>query len=218
MYWHQRSRLNYLRFGDKITRFFHITATQRRQRNLILHLKNELLTPKSTSNKVCAEQNVRLCRGICIEEIKSAMFDLGSLKAPEPDGFPGLFYQKYWDHVKDSVGDMAIWKQRNDRIFSNTHPDPLRLIRQAHGVHGEFLAPAYSKANVPARTIEDRNDQTWQRPPNDRWKFNCDGAYNPSDKSAAFAVLVRNSDGALADINHGRIKVSSALAAEAWAV
>ncbi|KAF7154740.1 hypothetical protein RHSIM_Rhsim01G0194100 [Rhododendron simsii] len=112
----------------------------------------------------------------------------------------------------------AIWKQRNDRIFSNTHPDPLRLIRQALGVHGEFLAAAYSKANVPARTVEDRNDQTWQRPPNDRWKFNCDGAYNPSDKSAAFAVLVRNSDGEVMDINHGRIKVSSALAAEAWAV
>lgn len=139
MYWHQRSRLNYLRFGDKNTRFFHITATQRRQRNLILRLKNEqdewISHPKgisaiirnhfsdifsdpihscnfdnvlrSTSNKISAEQNVRLCRGICIEEIKSAVFELGSLKAPGPDGFPGLFYQKYWDHVKDSVGDMV---------------------------------------------------------------------------------------------------------------
>ncbi|KAF7149622.1 hypothetical protein RHSIM_Rhsim02G0229500 [Rhododendron simsii] len=41
MYWHQRSRLNYLRFGDRHNRFFHITATQRRQMNLILRLKNE---------------------------------------------------------------------------------------------------------------------------------------------------------------------------------
>lgn len=41
IYWHQCSRLNYLRFGDRHTRFFHITATQRRQRNLILRLKNE---------------------------------------------------------------------------------------------------------------------------------------------------------------------------------
>lgn len=60
-------------------------------------------------------------------------------------------------------------------IFSNTYPDPLRLIKQALEVPREFLAAAYSKANIPARTIEDRNDQTWQRPPNDRWKFNCDG-------------------------------------------
>ncbi|KAI8550298.1 hypothetical protein RHMOL_Rhmol06G0094200 [Rhododendron molle] len=41
MYWHQRSRLNYLRFGGRHARFFHITATQRRQRNLILRLNNE---------------------------------------------------------------------------------------------------------------------------------------------------------------------------------
>ncbi|KAG5546642.1 hypothetical protein RHGRI_018725 [Rhododendron griersonianum] len=33
-----------------------------------------------------------------------------------------------------------------------------------------------------------------------------------------FRFLVRNSDGAVVDINHGRIKVSSALAAKAWAV
>lgn len=40
MFWHQRSRINYLKFGDRNTRFFHLTATQRRQRNLILRLKN----------------------------------------------------------------------------------------------------------------------------------------------------------------------------------
>ncbi|KAI8553790.1 hypothetical protein RHMOL_Rhmol05G0043300 [Rhododendron molle] len=32
---------------------------------------------------------------------------MGSLKAPGPDGFPGVFFQKYWDQVKDSVCSMV---------------------------------------------------------------------------------------------------------------
>ncbi|KAF7113154.1 hypothetical protein RHSIM_RhsimUnG0155100 [Rhododendron simsii] len=70
-------------------------------------LKAKLSPLWSTSNKVSVEQNIRLCRDICNEEIKSAVFELGSLEAPGLDGFPGLFYQKYWDHVKGSVGEMV---------------------------------------------------------------------------------------------------------------
>lgn len=61
MYWHQRSRLNYLKFGDRHSRFFHITATQRRQRNLILRLKNEkeewINSPRGISNIICQHFN-----------------------------------------------------------------------------------------------------------------------------------------------------------------
>ncbi|KAI8538949.1 hypothetical protein RHMOL_Rhmol09G0143100 [Rhododendron molle] len=55
-----------------------------------------------------------------------------------------------------------------------------------------------------------------ETPPKGCWKFNCDGTYNPSDnKSATFAVIVRDSNGVVMDVSHGRIKVLSALAAEA---
>ena len=37
------------------------------------------------------------------EEIMKAVFELGALKAPGPDGFNGFFYQKYWEVVKESV-------------------------------------------------------------------------------------------------------------------
>jgi hypothetical protein len=40
MYWAQRSRVNWLQFGDKNTNFFHNFASSRRKRNKIKNLKN----------------------------------------------------------------------------------------------------------------------------------------------------------------------------------
>ena len=37
------------------------------------------------------------------EEIKTAVFELGAVKAPGPDGFNGIFYQKYWEIVKEGM-------------------------------------------------------------------------------------------------------------------
>ncbi|XP_028095770.1 uncharacterized protein LOC114293006 [Camellia sinensis] len=52
---------------------------------------------------VSSDMNYDLTRPFCDEEIKSAAFQLGAFKAPGPDGFPGFFYQNYWDEVGGSV-------------------------------------------------------------------------------------------------------------------
>lgn len=53
-----------------------------------------------------------------LEELKTAIFDLGGDKAPGQDGFPIHFFKQFWDTIKvdlfqlceDSFLEMLIWK------------------------------------------------------------------------------------------------------------
>ncbi|KAL9658994.1 hypothetical protein QQ045_028253 [Rhodiola kirilowii] len=47
--------------------------------------------------------NYSLLKDISDEEIKTAVFSIGALKAPGIDGFPAIFYQKHWEIIKSSV-------------------------------------------------------------------------------------------------------------------
>lgn len=52
---------------------------------------------------ISTECNARLVRDVTREEVKTAVFELGPLRAPGSDGFPRLFYQRYWDTVGEEV-------------------------------------------------------------------------------------------------------------------
>ncbi|KAI8525452.1 hypothetical protein RHMOL_Rhmol13G0231200 [Rhododendron molle] len=136
MYQHQRSRLNWITYGDKNTAFFHATVIQRRQRNQLTRLKNnegvwlsedheinehlseyfsKLFTATGSRDFeevlhkvdkcVTDDMNCKLTRRVSDEEIKEAVFQLGALKTPGPDGFPGLFFQKFWGTVGEDVNE-----------------------------------------------------------------------------------------------------------------
>ncbi|KAF7146373.1 hypothetical protein RHSIM_Rhsim04G0047200 [Rhododendron simsii] len=141
---HQRSRVNWLTYGDKNFAFFHACVNQRRQRNQLLRLKtgggnwvqdedgiNDLIHnyfsglfecsgPRDFSEvlanvKCCISEdmNAKLIEQVSVEEIKKAAFQLGSLKAPGPNGYPGFFFQRYWDKVGEEVCKAV------QRFFSN---------------------------------------------------------------------------------------------------
>jgi hypothetical protein len=49
------------------------------------------------------EVNRKLCREFSADEISDAIFQIGPLKVPEPDGFPARFFRKHWDFLRDDV-------------------------------------------------------------------------------------------------------------------
>ncbi|TYH10967.1 hypothetical protein ES288_A07G221000v1 [Gossypium darwinii] len=58
-YWAQRSRIQWLKEGDRNTRFFHVRATNRRKKNNIARLKDMDFSPLSPKYKERAKQGVR---------------------------------------------------------------------------------------------------------------------------------------------------------------
>lgn len=53
--------------------------------------------------KVLEEMNVKLCADFNDEEIAQALFQIGPLKSPGPDGFPARFYQRNWGTLKTYI-------------------------------------------------------------------------------------------------------------------
>lgn len=52
--------------------------------------------------------------------MEDAVFQMGNLKAPRPDGFQGIFYQSYWNVISQEVKEIA-----ND--FMNGEVSPKKL-------------------------------------------------------------------------------------------
>ncbi|PWA65154.1 hypothetical protein CTI12_AA306500 [Artemisia annua] len=124
MFWHQRSRVNWIKYGDQNSRFFHLSAIHRSQRNKILSLKmTELICEhfvdiySSSGNEnrdfgdvldmltpvVNNDMSSKLEAPVHKVEIDKAVKSLSAHKAPGEDGFSGLFFQKYWHIVGDNV-------------------------------------------------------------------------------------------------------------------
>ena len=134
MMWLQRSRISWLREGDRNTNFFHRKAAWRAKKNKIRRLKAEdgryienkkemeemvttffknLYTRDETicpeplldmiQNKVNGNMNDALCKPFTDDEISDALFQIGPLKAPGPDGFPARFFQRNWEVLREEV-------------------------------------------------------------------------------------------------------------------
>jgi hypothetical protein len=107
MLWLQRSCIDWLREGDRNTKFFHQKAVWHARRNKImqcmvvsyfksLYTRDPSLdsTPITSliPEQISEEMNESLCKDFTDEEISDALFQIGPIKAPGPDGFPARFY------------------------------------------------------------------------------------------------------------------------------
>jgi hypothetical protein len=121
-----------LKNGDRNTKFFHASLIERKRRNRIVSLSvagieitkeddmkeatsyfkdlfkttgprnyNDFRSPNSI--KIDADMNTKLTSPISFEEVKEVVEDLGPLKSPGPEGFPGLFFTKFWPEIGNDI-------------------------------------------------------------------------------------------------------------------
>jgi hypothetical protein len=137
-YWKQRAHVEWLKNGDRNTRFFHACATQRRRSNRINRLKREDGTWVEDSDlqsyiaqqykelfqtqgghrlqevidrvqcRVTPSMNETLLSEYTEEEVLSALNGIEDLKAPRPDGMPAIFFKKLWDAVGTKVQSKVL--------------------------------------------------------------------------------------------------------------
>lgn len=70
-------------------------------------MKDDRLNPENLlsfyAQNITEEMNRKLTEPFSEEEISDALFQIGPLKAPGPDGFPARFFQKNWGILKEDV-------------------------------------------------------------------------------------------------------------------
>ncbi|XP_021743261.1 uncharacterized protein LOC110709357 [Chenopodium quinoa] len=138
--WYQRSRIEWIRDGDRNTSFFHLSTISRRWRNNITTIEDinsgEWMFEKDKiqqhivsyfQNLFTAEEQQALgplptrifpdftqrdwnclSKPFAKCEVERVVFEMGSMKAPVPDGFQALFFRKHWDLVAENVYKIAL--------------------------------------------------------------------------------------------------------------
>ncbi|KAK9178687.1 hypothetical protein WN943_027880 [Citrus x changshan-huyou] len=94
IYWKQISRADWLREGDKNTKFFHSKASARKRKNIIVGLEDEQGIWNEKPEDVQNEMNMSLEQKFTKEEISTALAQICPTKAPGPDGLPVAFLPK----------------------------------------------------------------------------------------------------------------------------
>lgn len=71
-----------------------------------------------------------LQREICEQEVRQAVFQMGGLKAPRPEGIPAIFFHKAWEVMGKEVTEEMLHffrtgyllKEWNQTLISSSHP------------------------------------------------------------------------------------------------
>lgn len=83
------------------------------------------------SEKGNKEDTSFLTAPLTVNEVRQAVFGMGADKAPGPDGFSMIFYQTYWDIIKDYL--MAVFAVHGKLDISRLNRTTICLIPKVPG-------------------------------------------------------------------------------------
>ncbi|GKU89877.1 hypothetical protein SLEP1_g3954 [Rubroshorea leprosula] len=155
--WRQKARKQWLREGDANSKFYHKGISSRQRRKQIVSLqvngkkledvdnikngileyfenlfkKEEWKRPNMDGisfKQISQAQNDLLVMPFSEDEIKAAVWDCGSDKAPGPDGFNFTFFKKMWSEIKDDIVEFVQEFHKNGKLVKGLNVSFLTLI------------------------------------------------------------------------------------------
>lgn len=130
--WKQKTRIDYLKYGDNNTLFFHCVANLRKEKNMVMGLRDN--NQWVSGHAAVVEVIYRFYKDLFVEpfasrpkiegldfnilsdqwsqwlerpfsklEVKEVLKGLKDDKAPGLDGFPMCFYTKFWSSIGEDV-------------------------------------------------------------------------------------------------------------------
>ncbi|GKV21664.1 hypothetical protein SLEP1_g31621 [Rubroshorea leprosula] len=94
--WKQRSRVQWLKEGDRNTAYFH-------NRALAKHKKNHIADLMDDNGKISSSMATFLDKDFTSSKVLAALKKIHSSKAPEPDGMNASFYKNYWHIIGEHI-------------------------------------------------------------------------------------------------------------------
>ncbi|XP_062107455.1 uncharacterized protein LOC133818547 [Humulus lupulus] len=113
----QKRKINWLRFGDENTAYFHASLKQRRMRNRITSFMNE----ESQIVESYPEPFTK-------KDVKRSLFSIPSIKSPSPDGFGSGFYKALWKDIGEEISEAILMFFEHGVIPSELNGTILSLI------------------------------------------------------------------------------------------
>ncbi|PWA85745.1 Myc-type, basic helix-loop-helix (bHLH) domain-containing protein [Artemisia annua] len=159
MFWHRRSRNEWIddpkALNQLILNHFKAVYSSSRARDF-----SDVLKPIDVV--VYESMNLSLEAPVSDSEIHKAVMQLGALKAPRKDGFPGLFFQRYWHIVSNSVIKVVRQVFENGVMPSSLNKTVIVLVPKVPSpekvgfkpfIH-KIISPQQSTF-IPSRLIQD---------------------------------------------------------------